>query len=380
MLAPATIAPIDRPANGPMKRILLVDDDEIIREFAHTILSGAGYQVFEASSGTEAVQLARDRQPHLVLSDVVMENGDGYAALQQLRLDPSTALIPIVLMTANADLTGMRHGMSLGADDYLPKPISAQSLLAAVETQFKKHQLMRKQAERELDELRSNLNLALPHELNTPLNGILGAAQLLKDDAANMTPDVIAELADCILVSGNRLHRVARNFLAYAEIEMTAGDGARLAKWRAERLVDARLAVQDLAHETAEAHHRQRDLQLQLAGATSARIGEHWWRKIVEELVRNAFTFSGSGTAVRIAVERTERHAVLIVADRGRGMSPEQIARIGAYAQFDRKVHAHEGLGLGLAIARRLAELHEGTLEIESRPGQGTTVTVRLPT
>jgi signal transduction histidine kinase len=379
MLAPATDAPADRPANGPAKRILLVDDDGIVREFARTVLEGAGFQVLEAASGTEAVQLARERQPHLVLSDVVMENGDGYAALRQLRLDPATALIPIVLMTANADLRGMRHGMSLGADDYLPKPVSAQSLLAAVETQFRKHALLRRQAERELEELRSNLNLALPHELNTPLNGILGAAQLLKDDAPNVTPDVVAELADCILVSGNRLHRVARNFLAYAEIEMTAGDSARLAQWRAERLADPGAAVEEIAHATAGDHHRQRDLQLELAPITGARIGGHWWRKIVEELVRNAFTFSGAGTPVRIAVRRTEGHASLVVVDRGRGMTPDQVARIGAYAQFDRKVHAHEGLGLGLAIARRLAELHAGSLDLESRPGQGTTVTVRLP-
>ena len=70
---------------------------------------------------------------------------------------------------------------------------------------------------------------------------------------------------------------------------------------------------------------------------------------------------------------------ILTVADRGRGLSAEHIARIGAYMQFDRKMHEQQGLGLGLTICKRLTELHGGTLTIESEQGAGTVVTVKLP-
>jgi signal transduction histidine kinase len=70
---------------------------------------------------------------------------------------------------------------------------------------------------------------------------------------------------------------------------------------------------------------------------------------------------------------------ILKVDDLGRGFSTDQITKVGAYMQFDRKMHEQQGLGLGLSIAKRLTELHGGALVIESRKGEGTTITVRLP-
>lgn len=370
-------APVTSRPGG--KRILLVDDDELMREFVGHILREAGYTVLEASNGTEAIALARQRQPHLVISDVVMENGDGYAALHALREDPATALVPIVLMTANADLQGMRHGMSLGADDYLPKPFSAEALRTSVETQLKKQDLLRRQSEKQLEELRFNLNLALPHEFNTPLNGILGSAQLLKECAAESDPDTVVELADCIIVSGNRLYRVAHNFLTYAELEISANDPARLAVLHRQRTPEAGAVARVIAGDIAESQQRTNDLRLDAPLDLPVAMPEAHWRKIVEELVQNAFKFSRAGSPVLLRLQASKGGVSLVVSDQGRGMSPEQITRIGAYAQFDRKVHAQEGLGLGLAIARRLAVLYHGTLLIESAPATGTTVTITLP-
>ncbi len=108
-------------------------------------------------------------------------------------------------------------------------------------------------------------------------------------------------------------------------------------------------------------------------------MAEDYFKKIVTELVQNAFKFSESGSSVRVSLIAADGGIELSVRDRGRGFSTEHIRRIDAYVQFERKMQDQEGLGLGLTIAKKLVELHGGKLTIEGQKGSGSTVTVRLP-
>jgi signal transduction histidine kinase len=108
-------------------------------------------------------------------------------------------------------------------------------------------------------------------------------------------------------------------------------------------------------------------------------MAEDYFKKIVTELVQNALKFSKPGTTVRVRLAPEKGETVFSVTDAGRGFSQEQIHRIGAYLQFERKMQDDQGLGLGLAIAKKLVESHGGTLSIESDQSTGSTVTVRLP-
>ena len=117
---------------------------------------------------------------------------------------------------------------------------------------------------------------------------------------------------------------------------------------------------------------------LQLQGG-QARIAEEHFEKISDELVTNAFKFSGPGTPVKVISVQENGQYVLRISDRGRGMKPEHIAEVGAYMQFERRFYEQQGSGLGLTIAKGLVELHRGALNIASEVGVGTTVEVRLP-
>src|SRR5436190_9991754 len=156
-----------------MKKILVIDDEEWLREMVHLALDQRGYEVIEAENGAVGLEVAQRELPDLVLCDVNMDRVDGYSTLSSLRSQPTTALIPFILMTGCADNAGMRHGMELGADDYLPKPFTIDGLYAAVEARLKKTQTLRSAAEKKLADLRDNISLMLPHEMRTPLNGIL---------------------------------------------------------------------------------------------------------------------------------------------------------------------------------------------------------------
>src|SRR2546423_10349899 len=156
-----------------MNRILVIDDEEWLREMVQMALNQKGYEVVQAANGASGVEVARKELPDLILCDVNMEKMDGYRTLSTLRNETATASIPFILMTGLADNAGMRQGMELGADDYLPKPFTIDALYAAVDARLKKTQALRQEAEKKLSDLRDNISLMLPHELRTPLNGIL---------------------------------------------------------------------------------------------------------------------------------------------------------------------------------------------------------------
>src|SRR5437660_1277278 len=207
-----------------MKKILVIDDEEWLREMVHLALQQKGFDVVEAENGARGIELARKELPDLILCDVNMEKMNGYGALSSLRNEPSTASIPFILMTVLADNAGMRHGMELGADDYLPKPFTIEGLYAAVEARLKKSQALREEAEKKLADLRDNISLMLPHELRTPLNGILAYGEILATDSATLPASEVAEMGQVIHDSGKRLERLIENFLIYAQLELLGTD------------------------------------------------------------------------------------------------------------------------------------------------------------
>ena len=359
-----------------MPKILVIDDDAELRELIQFSLEHAGFEVTQADSGVSGVQQACAQLPDLILCDVRMEAMDGYRTLAALRQDTTTAPIPVILMTGMADTAGMRQGMELGADDYLSKPFAVPQLLAAVNARLKKHQTVRELAERKLADLRSNISLALPHELLTPLNGILGFSDILIADHAHLESGEIVSMAQAIRDSAKRLHRLIENFLIFAQIELLQADHSHAL--REGQTLNSREPIERIAQSRAQWADREPDLVLDLRDAPVA-ISEDYFAKIVDELLDNAFKFSSPGSQVEVRTTTRGGHFFLRITDRGRGMKVEHIAEVGAYMQFERKVYEQQGSGLGLTIAKQLTELHAGELNIQSEIEVGTTVEIKLP-
>ncbi len=361
-----------------MKKILVIDDEEWLREMVHLALDQKGFAVIEAEDGAQGIELAREQLPDLVLCDVNMQHVDGYLTLSSLRAEPRTAAIPFILMTGLADNAGMRHGMELGADDYLPKPFTLDALYAAVDARLKKAQTMREEAEKMLADLRDNISMMLPHEMRTPLNGILAFGEILAEDAASLSPEEVAEMGKGIYDSGRRLERLIENFLIYAQIEMLGSDPQKAGSLRKSQTAAPAGIIQAKARDEAQEVGRVGDLRFQCSEKPLP-ISEDYLRKIVAELTSNALKFSPPNTQVSILLEPAEGGTLLSFQDNGRGFSPEHLAKIGAYMQFERRIQEQQGLGLGLVIAKRLTELHGGNLTIQSFPGKGTKVMVHFP-
>lgn len=124
-----------------MKRILLIEDNQDIRENTSEILSLADYEVLTAENGKVGVQLVQREKPDLIICDIMMPELDGYGVLHILSKNPETAKIPFIFLTAKTEKADIRKGMELGADDYLTKPFSDTELLNAIETRLRKFAL-----------------------------------------------------------------------------------------------------------------------------------------------------------------------------------------------------------------------------------------------
>ena len=361
-----------------MNRILLIDDEHAYRQTISNTLRQAGYSVFEAGDGQKGIEIAQNEKVDLIISDVMMDKMDGFAMIDRLRMDPATCAIPFILMTGLADQESRRRGMTLGADDFLVKPFTGLELMTAIETRLARHKEMIMEAERKLVQLRSSITLALPHELRTPLASILGFAEIIGEGSSGLPAVDIARFGKMIHQAGKRLERLLENFTVYAQIEVAATDPKKVAGLRATQLPNTADLLSGLCKGSAAIFRRESDLTLDFSDAPVA-MSAQFLRKVCEELLDNAFKFSEAGKEVTVTVGTFDNKFVLSVEDRGRGMTSHQLASMGAYVQFERRFHEQQGTGLGLIIAKKLVEIHGGTIEFVATVGGGLTAIVSLP-
>jgi CRP-like cAMP-binding protein len=128
-----------------MKKILLIEDNNEVRENTAEILELAGYEVLTAPNGKTGVELAIENHPNLIICDIMMPVLDGYGVLHLLNKNTSTASIPFIFLTAKTERTDMRKGMEMGADDYITKPFDDIELLNAIESRLRKAEAFQKE-------------------------------------------------------------------------------------------------------------------------------------------------------------------------------------------------------------------------------------------
>src|SRR5258708_8916269 len=301
-----------------MTRILVIEDDRMILENVLEILSLEGFEVRGAANGKIGLDLAMQFQPDLIICDIAMPEMNGYEVLMALRDKPEMAAVPLIFLTAKASKVDVRYGMELGADDYLTKPFSAQDLLLAVNTRLRKYHAIAQKYGQQLENLRKSINHALPHELRTPLYGIMGNAMILLEDFYNMESDDVLSVVEGIYHSAERLNRLIENYLLYAQLELMTHDSERRAALRESATLQPTMITRETAVLAARSAEREADLNLSLIDVP-VRVAEESLGKIVGELVENAFKFSTPGTPVSVTPDTAGDQFMLKAADQGRG-------------------------------------------------------------
>lgn len=357
-----------------MPTILVIDDEPDIRENVVDLMVANGYDTQAASNAEEGVAQANAHPPDLIVCDVMMPGGSGHDVLQRVRQEEALQTTPFIFLTAKSMPDDVREGMALGADDYIKKPFRAAELLDAVEARLERHHIFMQHRKKHLDELRKSMRRALPHELRTPLVAIQGYAEILREDWVALPADEGRAMLDEILSATERLKRLAENYAMYAQLTAQSE--------KVPCSSDVATAVEDTVRmatrERSATYGRRGDLRCTIAPAFLA-MEERHLRRLSMELADNAFKFSETGTPVTITGTKQNAQYILRITDAGRGMEREQIRRLGAFLQFDRAEYEQQGAGLGLALVHQICHRYEGTIDIDSTPGEGTTVAVRLP-
>jgi two-component system, sensor histidine kinase and response regulator len=360
------------------KKVVVIDDDKSTLDTIEKILEIYHYVVFTEQNGRHGLELIMRTQPDIVLCDVMMSGMDGYAVLAEMRKNAATATIPVLLLSARSDPNEIRHAMKLGADDYIIKPFGINDLLQSIEVRLARHQNIVEHSSQQLQQLRLNIAMLLPHEFRTPLNSIIGFGELLASQYGTLGREEALEMISTIVSSGYRLSELVENFIYLTRLEILSSNTKAIEELSSECLngADAIIAEVALHQVVVNGHHHQLELQL---SPVALRVSDAYMRKIIGELLDNACKFSIPKSVIRLTGQLRGEMYEITVSDEGRGMTAQQIASIGAYMQFDRDVHEQQGQGLGLTIVRGIAELHGGSFTVDSVLDKGTTITVRLP-
>jgi signal transduction histidine kinase len=404
--------------------ILIVDDEPRNLVALEAILDGRGFRVLKARSGEDALRCLLAQQIALIILDVQMPGLDGFATAELIRGTERTRHIPIIFLTANADLERVTRGYAHGAVDYLFKPVVAEVLRAKVSVFVELHrktaQLLafeRRETERRLADERTQweaealrarlereqaaaeslaaanqrLEVALEetrralsvrdeflriasHELRTPLTSM----QLVLDNAIrragtdNLSAEQVGKALRTIDGQVFRLGTLIEELLSAVTLE--SGE-LQLHPGEVDLAMAARATVDDMEHMFAAAR-----CPVSVSGPTPivGRWDGFWIRQAIGNLLANATKF-GAGNPIQVVVDADPTSATLAVRDQGIGIAPADQARI--FAPFERAVSAdhYGGFGLGLHIVRKVVSAHGGTVEVASTPGAGATFTVRLP-
>jgi signal transduction histidine kinase len=361
-------------------RVLVVDDNPEMRRYLERILSSA-WNVDVASDGDAALAVARARRPDLVLSDIMMPRKDGVALLRELRADPLTKDVPIVLLSARAGEEAMVEGLEIGADDYLVKPFSARELIARIRTHLELARTRRQWAidladATRVNEAKTNFLRLVSHEFRTPLSALkLQLTRLSRGRGDLKTTDAQREILERMNNTTARLVDLVESILAYARIE----SGRWVATSEPFDLVEVTRTVVDDLRPTLEGKSLRLTVEVP-DGGLEMKSDQQLVRLVLTNLLGNAIKFTRQGV-VRVRVDRSEDGVRLMVDDTGPGIDAAEHTRIfEPFQQGEPVASKHtQGVGLGLALVKEMVAALGGTIDLRSEVGKGSRFLVDLP-
>jgi signal transduction histidine kinase len=415
-----------------MKRILVVDDETIIRKVAINTLQSESYEILEAANGEEALRIVVERSPHLVLLDINMPGMSGLDVCRKIKGNPATRSTFVVILSANAEDEDLRLGEDAGADDYFGKPFSPLDLLNKVnallggdhegvmqesqkdkpvsygrqligreadlnrlersqllmyardlnrvfQEELQKSQELRKANERlkEMERMKDVFISLVSHELRTPLSIIKGYVQLMTEAMKNSgVAGELSEFMKAIANASGRLEGLIQELLDFSKMK----SGLIAFEMKEINLP----ALLQLIHRELLPTARAKDQEMTLEIRTEVhplRGDSEKLRDAFAHLIRNAINFTPRGGRVWIEYFDEGVLVKVRICDSGIGIPREEQEKIFSPFYQVAEVHSRsvDGLGLGLSITKHLIEDHGGTITVESVEKEGTVFTVTLP-
>jgi two-component system, sensor histidine kinase and response regulator len=365
--------------------VLVVDDSRVARKSIAASLLQHGITVIEAGDGLEAFHIleSRPKEIDLMLTDYDMPKMGGDELCRRARTTLGLPWLPIIILSALADRARVLELFAAGATDYLCKPFTSEELAARISVHVEIRRLNRECARQiaeleRLNELKNGFLAIASHDLRSPLNGILGAANIMLGDP-NLSPSH-RELADLINQSGDNLLQIINDLLDLARIE--AGK------------TDLRFEVLDLPTLADQACNSLQPIAApknvtvsRITSATGGRPTVYGVRndvlRLLTNVISNAIKFTPSQGQVTVSTGLAPDGvgATIVVSDTGIGIAADKLPLLfDRFSKLSQVGTAGElSTGLGMAIVKEIVERHSGSIAVVSQPGKGTSITITLP-
>lgn len=363
--------------------ILVVDDTEDNLDLLEFALKRKPVQMLRANSGKECLQVAAEHHPDVILLDIQMPEMDGFETLKHLRASKKTADIPVIFLTAQRkDASSIEQGLSLGADEYLTKPIDIDELLVRTRS------LVRlKKMEAELERTKADFMAMLIHDMRSPIGGISSILELLEEPLMKSVP----------------IQEVHRELLASAEdatrrLLHLINDMLDLSKFEAGKmnLIREPILIGEIANrmvKQVQPQFKQKKIQLVVSledGSPSISADSQKISQVYANILSNALKFTPVDGSVQISVQNVKDVAgapvqgdfvQVSISNNGPGIPPDEMPSL--FERYKQGVASEivqaKGTGLGLAICKLIVEAHGGVITAESEPGKITTFRFSLP-
>ncbi len=343
-----------------MTKILVIEDEAPLRAEITDILLFEGYDVLEAGDGRAGLELALAHSPTLIVCDISMPELDGYGVLDHLRRHPEHARTPFIFLTARADRSFMRHGMELGADDYLTKPFSRAELLSAVHARLERSSAINASFVSDLEDAKAQITRLVMEEMQAPLVPMRLVTDIIQRQIDNLTPAMLQDLIAGMSAGVDQLSRVVDQMVYLTHLE------TGILKQEVIQESGKPISLNQTLRRAAELGGtltQRTDLPVRVrTSAREVQVVAHAQAltRALAELIAEVIDSSMPSTEVIVTLNVKRDQAVISILQ-------------------ERSFQGSQGTSLGTLVAHGIIEAHGGKVEYQAISETGTDVIVSLP-
>lgn len=359
----------------PEHTILVIDDEEVVLDSCTQVLAGATCRVLTAAGGAQGLKLIEESPPDLVFVDLKMPGLSGFDILEIIR--GRYPHMVVIVITGYATVSSAIEAMKKGAFDFLPKPFTPEELRLIARRGLEHHRLLQQTLalRREKELLRENFAAIVSHELKSPLGALQQNLYALTDELADRLSHEQQARMERLK---SRLDDVLK--LIHSWLRVFSVDINKLKDTFQPLAVAGVLAK---AVETVQPHATRKAIEIvpKVAGPLPDVLGDEGsLTEVLVNLLGNAVKYSFPDSQILVTAEAHGGQVQIAVIDRGVGIAKEDLPHLFQdFIRGQKQPEGAAGCGLGLAISRRIVEVHGGSINVDSEPGQGSTFRICLP-
>ncbi len=355
--------------------ILIIDDDEALRDGCKQVLEKSGYTVLTARQGAEGIKLAREHMPEVAFVDLKMPNISGMEVIEILARDIPD--IVLVMITGFATIMSAVEAMQKGAYDYLPKPFNPDQLrvLAKRALEHRALKIETKRLREEKDLLEKNFITFVSHEMRSPLVVIRQYIEALMEISGDRFGADVSDIIERCRKRVQNLEEMVEHWLDISRIE-----NGTLAQQKVS-LNLASIVAKSVEEMTPLCKKKGIILETSVPDDLPAIIGdEESLVRVFTNIIGNATKYTPEGGKISVSLKSDQYYINVSISDTGSGIPPEKLELI--FEPFYRcggKNERSSGSGLGLTFCKKIMESHKGSISVSSKVGEGTTFVLTLP-